>query len=213
MRTCSPYTMMIGLTASLIVAVAMPQILQAADEDATARVREMLHRTQEALRQAQSDNADLMRAKTEAEQKLKAATLQLDAAQSGSKAAQASLNAKLTSVQGTQAQLEQRLNDAGLRLTATNTKLSATEKQLAARESELAQVKQGFQQSQTANASCETKNLKLYSYAQDVLQAYRKKGVWAALSQKDPVLGFKEVDIENVVQEYQVKFASQKVKP
>ena len=53
MRTCSPYTMMIGLTASLIVAVAMPQILQAADEDATARVREMLHRTQEALRQAQ----------------------------------------------------------------------------------------------------------------------------------------------------------------
>jgi len=116
-------------------------------------------------------------------------------------------------VQGTQAQLEQRLNDADERLAATNTKLSATAQQLAARESELAQVKQGLQQSQTADASCEVKNLKLYGYAQDVLQAYRKKGVWAALSQKDPVLGFREVDIENVVQEYQVKFASQKIKP
>jgi chromosome segregation ATPase len=213
MRTPSPKTLMIGLTALLIAAVAMPQLSRAADEDATARVREMLHRTQEALRQAQSDNADLTRAKIEAEQKLKAAAVELDAAHSGSKAAQASLNAKLTSVQGAQAQLEQRLNDAAERLTAANAKLGATEQQLAARDSELAQVKQGLQQSQAANASCETKNLKLYSYAQEVLQAYRKKGVWAALSQKDPVLGFKEVDIENVVQEYQVKFASQKIKP
>jgi hypothetical protein len=45
------------------------------------------------------------------------------------------------------------------------------------------------------------------------LQAYRKKGVWASLSQKDPVLGLKEVDVENVVQEYRLKFASQQIKP
>jgi chromosome segregation ATPase len=211
MRTPSPYSMMILLAASLIVAAAMPHAARAADEDNMARVREMLHRTQEALRQAQSDNADLTRAKTDAEQKLKAATAQLDAAQSGSKAAQASLNAKLTSAQGTQAQLEQRLNDAAERLTATNTKLNETARDLAARDAELAQARQGLEQSKAANLSCEDKNLKLYSYGQAVLERYRNKGVWAALSQKDPVLGFKEVEVENVVQEYRLKMAGQKV--
>ena len=70
-----------------------------------------------------------------------------------------------------------------------------------------------LEQSKSANASCEDKNLKLYSYAETVLGLYKNKGVWAALSQKDPVLGLKEVDVENVVQEYQQKFASQKIKP
>jgi chromosome segregation ATPase len=201
-----------GFAAALLLAGAMGQDTRA-DEDTTARVREMLHRTQEALRQAQSDNADLARAKTDAEQKLKAATTQLDALQSGSKAAQASLNAKLASSQSTQDDLTHKLSEAGEKLAATSTKLNDTTKQLAARDGELAQVKKGLEASQADNSSCEAKNLKLYGYAQDVLQAYRTKGVWAALSQKDPVLGLKDVDVQNVVQEYQLKFASQKIKP
>jgi DNA repair exonuclease SbcCD ATPase subunit len=182
-----------------------------ADEDNSARLREMLHRTQEALRQAQSDNADLTRAKSDAEQKLKAATQQIDAAQTSSKAAQASLHSKLASAEDTQADLTKKLGDAADRLAATNTKLNETAKQLAARDAELAQVKQGLEQSKSANASCESKNLKLYSYSQELLEAYRKKGVWASLSQKDPLLGLKEVDVENLVQEYRLKMASQKI--
>jgi chromosome segregation ATPase len=197
----------------LMLACAVPHAASAAEEDSTARLREMLHRTQEALRQAQSDNADLTRAKTEAEQKFKAATAQTDAAQSGSKALQASLNAKLATAQGAQENLARQLNDTGERLAATNSKLNETAKQLAARDSELAQVKQGLEQSKTANASCEDKNRKLFTYGQAVLELYRKKGVWASLAQKDPVLGFKEVDVENVVQEYRIKMASQKAQP
>ena len=82
-----------------------------------------------------------------------------------------------------------------------------------ARESELTELKQGAQQASAANASCEAKNLKLYGYAEEVLQRYQHKGVWAALSQQEPVFGLKQVDIENVVQEYQLKYDSQKVKP
>jgi hypothetical protein len=70
-----------------------------------------------------------------------------------------------------------------------------------------------WNKARSANASCEDKNLKLYGYADEVLGLYKNKGVWAALSQKEPVLGLKEVDVENVVQEYQQKFASQKIKP
>jgi len=202
-----------GVLAVMVLAGAMPAPVHAAEDEAVARVREMLRRTQEALRQAQLDNADLARAKAEAEQKLKAATAQLDAAQSGSKAAQAALNAKLASTQTVQTDLTNKLGDTSNRLTATSAKLNDTAKLLAARDAELAQVRQGLEQSKTANVSCENKNLKLYGYAEEVLRRYKNKGVWAALAQKDPVLGFKEVDIENVVQEYQLKFTSQKVKP
>ena len=195
------------------LAGAVPMTAAAADDPAVARAKEMLRRTQEALRQAQSDNADLLRAKTEVEQKLQAASKQIDAAKSGTKAAQAALSAKLTSAEGVQADLTRKLNDTTDRLTASNAKLGETTQQLAAREAELAEAKQALEQSKTANASCETKNLTLYGYAESALEKYRTKGVWAALSQKDPVLGLKQVDVDNVVQEYQLKFDSQKVKP
>jgi DNA repair exonuclease SbcCD ATPase subunit len=200
------------LAALALLACAVPGFVRAADDDTVARAREMLRRTQEALHQAQADNAELLRAKTEAEQKLKAATEQIATVQSGSKAAQGALNAKLTSAQTVQTDLQNKLNDANARVAATNAKLSDTTQQLNARVAEIAQVKQMLEQSKTANASCEDKNMKLYSYAEAVLQLYKNKGVWASLSQKEPVLGLKEVDVENVVQEYQAKFASQKIK-
>jgi len=203
----------IGLTVAATLACAAATVVHAADDDTVARAREMLRRTQEALHQAQADNAELARAKSEAENKLQEAAKQIDTVQSGSKAAQSSLRAQLTSAQGAEARLRQQLGETTERLAAANAKQSDTAKQLSAGEAELGQVKQLLEQGKTANASCEDKNMKLYSYAEAVLGRYKHKGVWAALSQKDPVFGFKEVDIENVVQEYQMKFASQKIKP
>jgi DNA repair exonuclease SbcCD ATPase subunit len=200
------------LASFALLACVTPGFVRAADDDTVARAREMLRRTQEALHQAQADNAELLRSKTEAEQKLKVATEQIATVQSGSKAAQGALSAKLTSAQNVQTDLQNKLSDANARLVASNAKLSGTASELAARNGELAQVKQMLEQSKTANASCEDKNMKLYSYAETVLGLYKNKGVWASLSQKEPVLGLKEVDVENVVQEYQAKFASQKIK-
>jgi len=208
-RTGSVY---LSMLACAILACAMPHSAYPAGEDTTARLREVLHRTQEALRQSQSDNAELGRAKTDAEQKLQAATKELEAARGVSKA-EVALRGQLQTSKAAEDELTHKLSDATAALAAANLKQGETARQLAAGEAELAQIKQGLEQSKTANASCETKNLKLYGYAQDVLQAYRKKGVWAALSQKDPVFGLRDVDVQNVVQEYQLKFASQRIKP
>jgi chromosome segregation ATPase len=183
-----------------------------AEEDTTARLREMLHRTQEALRQAQSDNSDLTRAKLEAETKLQKANKDLEAARGVSKA-ELALRGQLQATKAAQDDLSRQLNDATERLSAANTKLNDNARQLAARDAELTQVKHGLEQSKSETASCEAKNLKLYTYSQDLLLAYRRKGVWDSLAQKDPVLGLKEVSVENVVQEYQAKLASQRVKP
>jgi chromosome segregation ATPase len=201
-----------GIALLSLLVCASPLRAVAADEDTTARVREMLHRTQEALRQAQSENAELTRAKADAEQKLQAATQQLAAARGVSKA-EIALRGQLQTTKAEQEDLAHKLSDANERQVAAGMKLNEMAKQLGARDAELAQLKLGLEKSKTETAGCETKNLKLFSYSQDLLQAYRKKGVWASLSQKDPVLGLKEVDIENVVQEYRLKFASQQIKP
>jgi chromosome segregation ATPase len=199
------------LAGASILACALPHAAHAA-EDTTARLREVLHRTQEALHQAQSDNAELTRAKTDAEQKLQTATKELEAARGVSKA-EVALRGQLQTSKAAEDDLTHKWSDATAALASASLKQGETEKQLLSRDAELAQVKQGLELSKTATASCENKNLKLYSYAQEVLHAYRKKGVWAALSQKDPVFGLKDVDVQNVVQEYQLKFASQRVKP
>lgn len=199
-----------GIVALLVVASGVPGALCAAEEDTTARLREMLHRTQEALHQAQADNAELSRAKTETDQKLAAATKDLEAARGVSKA-ELALRGQLQSTKAEQETLTGKLGETSAALAAANAKLGEAAKQLSAGQAELGQVKQGLEQSKNATALCEQKNLKLYGYGQEVLQAYQKKGVWASLSQKEPVLGLKEVDVENVVQEYRLKMASQKI--
>jgi chromosome segregation ATPase len=204
-----------GLIALLLVGSPV-LVAHAKDDDTTARLREQLHRTQEALRQAQADGADLTRAKLDAEQKLQAASKQIDSAKSTSKSAQvakASLQAQVEALQNARMDLEHKLEEANDRLAVTTSKLGETFKQLGAKDAELTQTKQSLEQSVKANTVCEAKNVALYGYAEDILQHYKTKGVWASLSQKDPVFGLKEVDIENVVQEYQLKFESQKVKP
>jgi uncharacterized protein RhaS with RHS repeats len=193
-----------------MVIAGAPVAVLAAEEDTTARLREMLHRTQEALHQAQSDNEALGRAKTETEQKLDAATKDLETARGVSKAERA-LRGQVQSTKAAEDELTRKLGETNAALAAANAKLGDTVKQLSANQAELAQIKQGLELSKSANALCEEKNLKIYGYAQEVLQAYRKKGVWASLSQKDPVLGLKEVDVENVVQEYRLKMAAQKI--
>jgi chromosome segregation ATPase len=201
----------------LILAVGLSSIAHADEDATTRRMRELLHRTQEALQQAQSDNASLTQAKSTAEQKLAALTKELAATKSGLQASATHLQQQLQTAQQT---AQSRQTELEARLTQTNTQLEQSRQReletaatLAARQKDLDETKLQLGQSRTATQLCEAKNVKLYSYAVEVLQLYKKKGVWASLRQNDPVLGLKEVAVENVVQEYQLKYDSQKIKP
>lgn len=186
----------------------------AADTDSRdAREREMLRRAQEALRQSQSDNSELAQAKLAAEQKLKAAAEELASARNSSKAGTASLRTQLQAAAAAQAELNRKLEDADRQIAALTTQHRDTVGQLATRESELKQVRQDLEQGKATGASCEVKNLQLFEYSQELLSRYQKKGVWAALSQKEPLTGLNEVSMENVVQEYREKLKSQKLTP
>jgi DNA repair exonuclease SbcCD ATPase subunit len=184
----------------------------AADSDTrAAREREMLRRAQEALRQSEEQNNELGHAKADAEQKLKDAAAQLDSARKTSRSALSALQSKLQAAAAAQTDLTEQLERAKQQIAQLTSQQQDTAKRLGAREAELNQTQQDLQLSKTENASCEAKNLKLYEYSDELVSRYQKKGVWAALAQKEPVVGIKEVGVENVVQEYREKLASQKI--
>ncbi len=200
-----------GYVAALILAVAVPQASRA-DDAQLDRTKEMLRRTQEALRQAQAQNAELARANADAEQKAAAATAsaakQIDSAK---KASLRGSTSKLKTARDGQAETTQKLAAVNTLLAQTTEKQRVTAQVLANREAELEQTKTLLERSKAATVSCEGKNDKLYTYGAELLQQYQHKGVFSALAQKEPVFGLKQVQIENVVQEYRIKMAAEKI--
>ena len=56
---------------------------------------------------------------------------------------------------------------------------------------------------------CEKKNMALYELNVEILDRYKKKGVWDALLQAEPFTQIKKVEIENIIQEYKEKLENQ----
>jgi chromosome segregation ATPase len=193
-----------------LVAVAL-STSAAADDAKAAREHEQLRRTQEALRQSQSEAGELAQSKTQAEAKLKTTSEELDALRNTSKSSQSSLRSQLQTATAAQTELTRQLDDTQRRLAELTSKDQETSTALKSRETELARAQAALQDALTANTSCEAKNLKLYEYANDMASRYQNKGVWASMSQKEPVLGLKQVETQNVLQEYHEKVNAQRV--
>jgi len=83
----------------------------------------------------------------------------------------------------------QTAEDANSKL-AQSTRNWGGAKQLAARDAQVKEISLSLDQRKRDN-SCEAKNVTLYGYAEEVLQRYKEEGVWASLSQKDPLFGLK----------------------
>lgn len=66
---------------------------------------------------------------------------------------------------------------------------------------------------QTANfAQCYENNKKLYAVNQELINRYQDKGFADVLRQREPLTGIKQVDVENLVQDYQYQIDSLQVK-
>jgi chromosome segregation ATPase len=199
------------VTIASLIAWGVLSTAAAADDSKNSREREMLRRAQEALRQSQTESSALAQSKSEAEQKLKAADAQLDTLRSSSKSEQAGLRAKLKAAADSQAGLTSQLENARHQLAALSAKQAETAKMLNERETLLKRVQSDLDASRAAGSSCEAKNLKMYEYSQELARRYENKGVWTAMRQKEPVTGIGGVGMENLLQEYREKAASQRV--
>jgi uncharacterized protein (DUF3084 family) len=85
------------------------------------------------------------------------------------------------------------LNESKNELSATHANLQSTQKQ-----------------TETELQSCEGKNIKMFEAAKEVLSSYENKGVMDSLLTSEPVLQFKSVEMESLIQEYEDKLIKQK---
>ncbi len=85
------------------------------------------------------------------------------------------------------------LNKAKNELSATYVNLENTQKQT---ESNL--------------QNCEGKNIKLFEAGKEVLNSYENKGVMDTLLNSEPILQFKSVEMQSLIQEYEDKLSKQK---
>jgi chromosome segregation ATPase len=61
--------------------------------------------------------------------------------------------------------------------------------------------------------ACEAKNERLYRVGKDVIDWLSNLGFGAALAAREPFLGLKRVELENVAQDYEDRLLDQRVKP
>jgi|CXWL01.1.fsa_nt_gi septum formation topological specificity factor MinE len=65
-------------------------------------------------------------------------------------------------------------------------------------------------QTETELQSCESKNIKMFEASKELLVRYEDKGIMDSLLKSEPVLQFKSVEMETVIQEYEDKLSKQK---
>ncbi|MGD8558045.1 MAG: hypothetical protein PVG89_03255 [Gammaproteobacteria bacterium] len=70
-------------------------------------------------------------------------------------------------------------------------------------EYEKAQLKESVTKTRKELLSCAENNVKLVDTNKDLLKLYKGKGVWDSLAQAEPIAQLKQVEVENLAQEYE----------
>ncbi len=210
-----------ALIAATLLATSLAAWPQQEPNKQASRERELLRRAQAAQKQAEEAKAvvEVEKSKLEAEAKSAKA---LAAKTSGAVASerkranelQASLDAvgkERSGLLKDKESLGAKLAETEIRLKEALTALASTRESLAMREKELQGVRQIASQQSTSLRVCADKNLKLYGVATEVMARYRDQGVWDAVKRKEPFTGLRQVEVENLLEEYRDRAAEARV--
>ena len=205
--------------ALLFLALLLPGLTpyaHAEDDKKAGREREMLRRAQQALRQAETDRAALQTEKLALEEKLKVASAQaarlpeVEKKLGDAERRNRALGAELTRSRQSNAELEKKLAEANTRYAQLSQAHTEALRTLASRDNQIKLQIGTLTQTRTEVAACEEKNVKLYGYATELMQRYRDKGTFDALTQAEPVTGLKQARIDNLLEEYRDKLEAQR---
>jgi len=126
--------------------------------------------------------------------------------------AQAQLSSELAAQKSNAEQVRARLDETHARLLEVIEKHKQVSANKAELEETLSAEKNNFTQlsskqkaTEVQLATCGEHNVKLIKAAHELLDRYEHKGTWATLFKEEPVLQFKSVEMENIVQDYQDK--------
>lgn len=189
-----------------------------------SREREMLRRAQRQMQDLQSQLASLQQDKAKLAQEQAQTTREVASTRDRLRRAQHALTTEKAAHETTRAELEQSGKELAAlreRLTATAATLSDTRAALAASEAKLARAEANIRELQALKtrqereiALCEDKNMKLYQTGRELMTRFEQKTCGEILAQKEPFLGLKRVEIENLLEEYRDKLdADRLIKP
>ncbi len=205
------------LSLILLLCMAGVSLHAGASDKKAGREREALHRMQQQLAQAQGQIATL-------EQESARLTEDLGKSQAASKAAEgqsASLQREVKAGKQQQSSQAKELALAKAEAGATAQQLADTRKRLDEMTRALQQAttdKNNLQALKSSNereiSACENKNLALYKVGRSLMDRFEHKTCGETLAQSDPFTGIKQVETENLLEEYRDKLDEQKlIKP
>lgn len=205
---------------SLCLLLAGVEAASAADRPAD-RERQMMRRLQQQVQQMQGQASALEQEKARLSQDLGAAAKDLETA----RGRVSRLSREVKAEQNKREETEKELGQTRQELSATREQLARTEARLAETAKNLNDTRQTLAMTDDAKknleiikvqnereiAVCEDKNGKLYQYGRELMARYEKKSCGEFLVQKEPFTGFKQVEIENLLEEYRDKLDPEKI--
>lgn len=187
---------------AIVFALALSVLSVVAQAD-DANAQKALQKAQFMLRQSASEKAELQTQVDALKQQIEKLTTELATAKSASDQSKRATEEKYGNAI---AQWKQRD-------TQTSDELTATKQQLK-QQMEQHKLLEGQLQKQTQNFSvCYENNKKLYDISTQLIGRYENKGFADVLKQKEPLTGIKQVEIENLVQDYRYQLDGLAVLP
>lgn len=188
--------------------------------DKASREREALRRAQQMVSSLQQEKADLEQHNKETSDKLASTQAQLEAAKrelAASEKKLASIKQEATANEQASKALAEKLSEAKNTTASLDSNKQELEKRLQQREQEWANERLTLQtkltEEQQNQKICIEKNQRLATVATEVLDRYEKKGFWDVFSKKEPFLGFKSVETENLLQDYRATVQDDRLEP
>ena len=190
-------------------------------QEKASREREALKRVQQQAQQIRQEKASLEKKLGGLEQEKEKLAGQLSGAQARAKSAASKnqqLQAELDSASKAKQALEIQMTDLERQraeLTTKNIELvarqTATDRELAQTRSLRVQAEFSLQSRGQQLASCEDKNMKLYTHGRDLIKQCTDRSATDTLLRLERFTGIKNVQMENLLEEYRDKLDAQKV--
>jgi uncharacterized protein (DUF3084 family) len=183
---------------AVLAAVSAASAASQTDDD---RLRDQLRSTVTQLRELQDSQATLMAQKAAAEQERDALKKKVGSRSAGTAVARrdaaviAGLRADLAKAQADNAQLAAGAQATGAELAKTKQLLA----QATAQGQALAADRDGLK---ATLATCAAHNAQLYKTGREILDAYARVDLTTVMAKKEPFLGLKRVQLENLAQDY-----------
>jgi len=183
---------------------------RAQDASAEARLREALRNTTIELRALQDSQAALTAQLDQMKQERDALKQQLDAAKNAPPVA----DPQVAQLRDAVAALQQQNGALQTGLQKWQTGYQQAADLARAKDSESRQLSGQLTQQSSRLQACTAANGKLIAVANDILHLYRTQSFRSLLvGSYEPLLGFKKVELENLVQDYEDKIEDQRLQP